>query len=116
MIDKKEIVGGMEMLGKFVSAKIKRDGLIVQGWVININPLKIVCRSGKLYKCGEQVRIEDDPPRKTQEYIEYLEKKIFAINSALYFAEEWSKNQDYEIPESNICIAAVKDIHTLLNV
>jgi len=50
------------MLGKFVTAKLKDDISPQQGWIVEINPLIIKGTSGQKYECeGYPVIVQNSP-------------------------------------------------------
>lgn len=103
------------MICNFVTAKEKKTGEARQGWVVGVTPLKIVGQSGKLYNCEGYPTFIINSPEKSKKYIDYLEKTLLTINSTVLLAEEWSADQKNGIPESKICMAALKDIRRHLN-
>ena len=43
-------------------------------------------------------------------YVEYLEGKLQKVQAACTIAEDWCKDQSNGMPDSTICISAMRDI------
>jgi len=96
-------------IGEYVLAKLKDKQFIINGWIIAIKPLKIIAKDGTLIKCDKIISYNQIAPKKIpKEYIQYLEVKLNHIIGACKLTEEWIDNQ--EMPETHICMAALKDI------
>lgn len=54
----------MNLLGKFVTAKLIDKNDCRQGWVISLNPLIIKGQSGTQYKCEGTPVVVINPPEK----------------------------------------------------